>query len=135
MMKRFFGGIILVFIVFCAVEVTCSIPSGSGVASAQDEQSKSALPSDFDWKQYLANYPDLQQSGIDTKEKAEKHWVEFGDSEKRTYKLFIPVDFNWKQYIANYSDLQQSGVDTKEKAEKHWVEFGRVEGRSYKKAN
>jgi len=41
---------------------------------------------DFDWKQYITNYLDLQRAGGDTKEKAEKHWVQFGYFEKRSYK-------------------------------------------------
>ena len=43
------------------------------------------VPVDFDWKQYIANYPDLQHAGINTKEKAERHWIEFGYFENRSY--------------------------------------------------
>ena len=88
----------------------------------------------FDWKEYVSLNPDLQQAGIDTKEKAEKHWLDFGFNEKRLYKVVtVPADFDWQQYIANYPDLQQAGVDTKEKAEDHYVKFGYFERRSYAK--
>lgn len=65
---------------------------GEGVAKtggAWDDQAKSTVPADFDWKQYIANYPDLQRAGIDTEKKAEKHWIEFGFSEGRNYKVHV----------------------------------------------
>ena len=42
------------------------------------------LPPDFDWETYVANYGDLQ--GINTKERAAKHWLKTGKKEGRTYK-------------------------------------------------
>ena len=32
----------------------------------------------FDWKFYLDKYNDLKKAGIDTKEKAKKHWEKYG---------------------------------------------------------
>ena len=39
----------------------------------------------FDWKRYIINYEDLRNAGIDNKEKAWKHWVEFGKNEGRKF--------------------------------------------------
>jgi hypothetical protein len=44
------------------------------------------LPSDFDWRTYVESYKDLQVMGIDTKEKAAKHWLAIGRKEGRKYK-------------------------------------------------
>jgi len=44
------------------------------------------LPEDFNWKQYVENYTDLQKAGIDSREKAVNHWLEYGRGEGRTYK-------------------------------------------------
>jgi GR25 family glycosyltransferase involved in LPS biosynthesis len=43
----------------------------------------------FNWKQYLANYPDLQEFGIHTQLKAWKHYNRFGIHENRTDLKFI----------------------------------------------
>jgi len=43
------------------------------------------IPDDFDWRQYVENYPDLREAGIDSREKAAKHWIDFGREEGRTY--------------------------------------------------
>jgi len=37
----------------------------------------------FDWKFYIAQYPDLQRAGINTEEKALCHWNKYGKKEKR----------------------------------------------------
>jgi len=47
-------------------------------------KAEGALPPDFDWETYVANYGDLQ--GITTKEAAAKHWLKTGKKEGRTYK-------------------------------------------------
>ncbi len=41
---------------------------------------------DFDWQTYLLYYPDLKQAGIDTEEKARKHYKAFGHGEGRLCK-------------------------------------------------
>ena len=41
---------------------------------------------DFDWQTYLLYYPDLKQAGIDTEEKARKHYKTFGRGEGRLCK-------------------------------------------------
>ena len=42
----------------------------------------------FNWKQYLSNYPDLQSAGINNHYGAWKHWSNFGLSEGRTDATF-----------------------------------------------
>ncbi|HNX68302.1 MAG TPA: hypothetical protein PLL75_00975 [Candidatus Omnitrophota bacterium] len=37
----------------------------------------------FDWQFYVGHYPDLQRAGINTKEKAEAHYLRFGKKERR----------------------------------------------------
>ena len=89
---------------------------------------------DFDWKQYIENYQDLRDTGIDTEEKALKHWINYGEKENRTYKFIIPtelLDFDWEQYIENYQDLKNAGINSREKALKHWINHGEKEGRSF----
>lgn len=41
------------------------------------------LPPDWDWQKYVAAYLDLQNAGIDTKAKAEAHYLAYGFYEKR----------------------------------------------------
>ena len=41
----------------------------------------------FDWKQYLSNYPDLKQAGINNHKQTWKHYVSFGKSERRTDRI------------------------------------------------
>ena len=38
----------------------------------------------FNWKKYIERYPDLVESGIDTQQKAYKHYIRFGKKENRT---------------------------------------------------
>lgn len=38
----------------------------------------------FDWQFYVTNYEDLRKNGINTKEKAYRHWIKFGEKEGRT---------------------------------------------------
>jgi hypothetical protein len=43
------------------------------------------FPKDFDWQAYLSYYPDLFQSGIDSKSKAQLHFSKYGRREGRIY--------------------------------------------------
>jgi len=43
---------------------------------------------EFDWKQYIANYADLQAAGITTEKKALAHWNRFGKKEER---VSVPI--------------------------------------------
>ena len=42
--------------------------------------------SNFDWEQYIANYPDLKKAGINNKIKALNHYNNFGKKEYRSFK-------------------------------------------------
>jgi len=46
------------------------------------------VPGDFNWEYYLDHYPDLRQNGVDTKEKAIRHWINFGNKEGRQYRKY-----------------------------------------------
>ena len=105
-----------------------------------NETSQPNQPSDFNWKQYLANYPDLKEDGITTQEKAWSHWIRHGKKEGRTYFMLHTYDtnlcdelynFDWKKYVNAYTDLQQDNITTKEKAWNHWICHGKKEGRIY----
>ena len=97
----------------------------------------------FDWKQYILNYQDLQDSGLNTFEQAWYHWVHHGKMEGRTYFNLDEEEeeeeeedneqeeFNWKQYIENYIDLQEMNINSFEKAWSHWIHHGKKEGRKY----
>lgn len=102
----------------------------------------------FNWINYIENYKDLRDAGIDTEEKAYKHWINHGEKEGRTYldkdcinygekeeKSYINKDFDWIKYVENYKDLQEAGINTKEKAYRHWINHGKKEGRTYKNIN
>ena len=104
------------------------------------EKEKGSENIDFDWKQYINNYPDLFQNGMNTKEKAWKHWISYGKNEGRTYfslnennlqSIQIIDNFDWENYISNNPDLQDSGIDTFDKAWDHWLNYGKSEGRSF----
>ena len=90
----------------------------------------------FDWEQYLNSYEDLKIAGINTKEKAWKHWIRFGQKEGRVCKFINNSEydnFNWEQYISNYEDLQKAGINNKESAWTHWIDHGQKENRNYSK--
>jgi hypothetical protein len=44
------------------------------------------LPKDFDWLQYINLNTDLQKVGINTKQKAIKHYLLYGIKENMIYK-------------------------------------------------
>ena len=81
--------------------------------------------STFNYKEYLANYPDLVASGIDTHEKALEHWNTCGKAEGRTFN-----SFDWIQYLLNYPDLVPAGIDNQAKAVEHFYNYGQSEGRT-----
>jgi len=91
----------------------------------------------FDHTEYIKNYKDLSDAGIETKEQAWEHWINFGINEGRIYdKKNTEYDlFDHITYINNYNDLSDAGILTKEDAWKHWINFGINEGRNYHKKN
>ncbi len=77
----------------------------------------------FNAKQYLANYADLQKAFGTDEDKAKQHYKEFGIEEGRS-------DINAKQYLANYTDLQKAFGDDKGAALQHYGQYGKEEGRT-----
>ena len=90
----------------------------------------------FDWRQYIKNYKDLQNS-INSKEEAWRHWINHGKSEDRTFLNLheCPSDFHWKKYILHYTDLTKNNINTPKIAWEHWLKHGQYEGRQYFKLN
>jgi hypothetical protein len=68
----------------------------------------------LNWEIYLDLNKDLVDCGINTKEKAIEHWVNYGKTEKRKNK------FDWCKYI-NYFNLVSKDIYNKEKAIEHWI--------------
>jgi lipopolysaccharide biosynthesis protein len=65
------------------------------------------VPKDFDWVAYVSYYDDLRHSGIDTEEKAKKHYVDHGRSECRQFKAknleYSSLCENYNKYLNNVS--------------------------------
>jgi mannosyltransferase OCH1-like enzyme len=86
----------------------------------------------FNYKNYLANYPDLVAAGIDTPEKALSHYKNIGIHEGRTFTNdddIVLEYFDYKEYLNRYPDLLKAGVDTRQKALEHYKNIGVHEGR------
>jgi len=77
----------------------------------------------FNAKQYLANYADLQKAFGTDEEKAKQHYKDFGIKEGRS-------DIDAQQYLANYTDLQKAFGDDKSAALQHYSQYGKEEGRT-----
>ena len=58
----------------------------NGKENYEGEWCNYKLPDDFNWKSYVNKYTDLQKAKINTKEKAEHHWLHNGRYEGRKYK-------------------------------------------------
>lgn len=98
------------------------------------KETREYMDEDFDWKQYIKNYKDLDKAGITTQKEAWYHWTNHGKFEGRTYFTLNTKEldeFHWEEYVSNYSDLKKNGVNTKEKAWHHWLNHGKFEGRTY----
>ena len=92
---------------------------------------------EFDHETYLANYSDLRECGISTREHAWFHWQNHGKNEGRIFYKMVDEEmqekmekFDWVTYINTYEDLSLSGISTKEHAWKHWITFGIREERT-----
>lgn len=87
-------------------------------------QFRSLDPDVFNWRDYLAIYPELQGSGIKDQGTAEGHWLVHGISEGRIgSKTFSPA-----QYIQLNPDLSL-GAANYQGAIDHYISTGRSEGR------
>ena len=78
---------------------------------------------EFNWKFYIANYPDLKKNGINNYATALNHWIKFGKREGRI------CYFDYKNYLLNNKDLIKAGINTSDGAFNHWLKHGRFEGR------
>jgi len=104
----------------------------------------------FFWRDYVSYYPDLGH--LNTKEKAWKHWINYGKNENRIFftdktkeklekmikkenekkvdkseKTEESKKFDWRSYVKYYPDLNH--LNTKEKAWEHWIKHGKKEKR------
>ena len=61
---------------------------------------------EFNWKFYIANYPDLKKNGINNYAKALNHWIKFGKREGRISY------FDYKNYLLNNRDFNKDKYDT-----------------------
>ena len=84
---------------------------------------------EFDFKKYLAMYPDLKSAGIDTEIEAYKHWIQSGKNEGRCAGIIgsqnAYIGFEWESYLSINDDLNSVGVITEFDAYMHWCTIGR----------
>ncbi len=97
---------------------------------------------DFNWMNYINNYLDLQNAGINNSGLAFLHWLNYGRLEGRDYKNKINIkvinynlyeDINWIKYIDDYPDIKLAGINTKDDVISHYINYGEKEGRILKK--
>ena len=74
---------------------------------------------DFDWEFYVNKYEDLRNAGINTKEKAWKHWNDHGSNEGRIC-IGIIDDFDFKYYYKFNNE-----------SIKHFINIGMVANNKY----
>lgn len=81
---------------------------------------------DFDWKTYINNYSDLRSLGINTKEKAVKHWLSQGKREGRTCRDILATK-NTRTIAPRLLPNVQSATDLKrdnrEGAIEYWLDL------------
>jgi GR25 family glycosyltransferase involved in LPS biosynthesis len=89
-----------------------------------DASVQNSVPDDtFDWITYINTY-DLAKIGINTREAAYTHWMEYGQKQIR-----LPAIFDWEYYVYANPDLHKVNINTQNAAYKHWINFGKKEGR------
>jgi hypothetical protein len=64
------------------------------------------MDKNFDWKTYINNYEDLRNAGINTQEKAWRHWIMYGKQEGRSFNMI-----NTNKTI-NYEKMYDCLIDT-----------------------
>ncbi|OQA31588.1 MAG: Glycosyl transferase family 2 [archaeon ADurb.Bin336] len=79
------------------------------------------LPEGFDWVFCVNNYPDLQKAGINTKEKAIQHYLEFGKKEGR--QIYPTQQTLPKYYLSICAIIKDEGPYLQE-----WIEFHKLVG-------
>jgi hypothetical protein len=68
------------------IEFDTKLPVLGGKENYEGEWCDYNIPDDFEWQSYVNKYSDLQKARINTKEKAEHHWLHNGRYEGRNYK-------------------------------------------------
>ncbi len=110
--------------------------NNSNIIKLNDKINEKIDEDNFDWNKYLENNEDLIIAGINTKEKAWKHYFYTGKNEphrhinisykKNNVENYF-LNFDWKSYKLNYKDLQK--YNTKEELWQHWNNIGKLENR------
>jgi hypothetical protein len=75
----------------------------------------------FNWKQYINNYPDLEQSGINTKKEAWNHWIHHGKDEGR-----LTHDFYQEEIQNNNDTFELTNINNiyfKEKYDRYGLHY------------
>jgi hypothetical protein len=86
-----------------------------------------SLPPDFDWRIYLKLNQDL--TIYSNEEDIKYHYLNYGISENRQYKINIPHNFNWRDYLQLNPDLKQDCNE--DDAKHHYLNYGFYENREY----
>jgi lipopolysaccharide biosynthesis glycosyltransferase len=84
---------------------------------------KTDCPKDFDWKYYVEHYKDLQKAGINSEEKAIRHYIKFGLKEKRKINDSLEIipqvsNTSSKKYLSIFCMFRDSAPFLKE-----WIEY------------
>ncbi len=83
-------------------------------------------PEIFNWRDYLARYPDLRAAGLYTEQDAINHWLTYGINERRQ----ASPDFSIQAYLDANPDVKAATSDSALAGIAHFVMYGRAEGRS-----
>lgn len=100
------------------------------------ENNNAALPDDFDWKEYLAQNPDLQAGGMIFRSAAIEHYLLFGRQEGRSYhQSYSQLDyFDWHSYLElNYMNIPNTKY-TETGAVIHYKTIGKQQNLPYSPA-
>ena len=63
----------------------------------------------FDWQFYVNKYEDLKKAGVNTKEKAKKHWEKYGKKEGRIC-CCTSNETNTDNFIKQFQSLQKPDI-------------------------
>lgn len=79
------------------------------------------LPSDFDWRSYLAAYPDLGQAGIDTEIEAKRHYTMDGFDRLGKQRAPLEVGRDGTVYVGGYATDGVGGQKNTNRANRYFV--------------
>ena len=66
--------------------------------------------SSFDWRYYLNRYPDLIESGINTKNRATFHYFKYGKEEGRIPNKYVELDKIKKESLKIISQTKNTNI-------------------------